>query len=102
MFSFEEQTQFWLDELSPWYYKSVLAPQIAAAKAGGLIPPDSNFTPDDVTVGAGIYKDLVELKRLCDELIPKASQSSDAAKNAAAQYKNRNYLDAYRMLKAAA
>jgi hypothetical protein len=34
--------------------------------------------------------------------MPKASQSSDAAKNAAAQYKNRNYLDAYRMLKAAA
>jgi ABC-type nitrate/sulfonate/bicarbonate transport system substrate-binding protein len=102
LFSFEEQKQFWLDESSPWYYKSVLAPQIAAAKAGGLIPPDSNFTPDDVTIGAGIYKDLVELKRLCEELMPKASQSSDAAKNAAAQYKNRNYLDAYRMLKAAA
>jgi ABC-type nitrate/sulfonate/bicarbonate transport system substrate-binding protein len=102
LFSFEEQKQFWLDESSPWYYKSVLVPQIAAAKARGLIPPDSNYAPDDVTVGAGIYKDLVELKRLCDELMPKAPQSNDAVKSAIVQYKNRNYLDAYRMLKAAA
>jgi hypothetical protein len=34
--------------------------------------------------------------------MPKAPQSNDAVKSAIVQYKNRNYLDAYRMLKAAA
>lgn len=101
LYTFEDQANFWVNEKSPWYYKSVIAPQLDAAKKGGLIPADSTYTPDDVTVGAGVYKDLVALKGLYDEMAPKVSASSPAAKAAGVQYKNRNYLDAYRILKSA-
>ena len=101
LFTFEEQADFWINETSPWYYKNVIAPQLEAAKTGGLIPADMNVTPDDVTVGAGIYKDLVALKAAYDALLPKADASTEPVKAAAVQYANRNYLDAYRMLKAA-
>jgi len=105
LFTFEDQAKFWTDEKSIFYYKSVLQPQIDAAKAGGLIPADTEITPDDITVGAGVYRDMVALKALYDGMAPKAGglsgDKAEMAKAAAAQYKNRNYLDAYRMLKTA-
>lgn len=105
LFTFEDQAKFWTDENSIFYYKSVLQPQLDAAKAGGLIPDGMTITPDDITVGAGIYKDMVALKSMYDAMLPKAASVSgtraDMVKNAATQYKNRNYLDAYRMLKTA-
>jgi ABC-type nitrate/sulfonate/bicarbonate transport system substrate-binding protein len=105
LFTFEDQAKFWTDESSIFYYKSVLQPQIDAAKAGGLIPDGVTITPDDITVGAGVYKDMVKLKTLYEGMLPKAGGVSgakaDMVKSAADQYKNRNYLDAYRMLKTA-
>ena len=105
LFTFEDQAKFWTDEKSIFYYKSVLQPQIDAAKTGGLIPDGMTITPDDITIGAGVYKDMVALKALYDGMVPKAGSVSgakaDMVKDAAIQYKNRNYLDAYRMLKTA-
>lgn len=105
LFTFEDQAKFWTDEKSIFYYKSVLQPQIDAAKAGGVIPAGTEITPDDITVGAGIYRDMVALKTACDGMIPKAASVSGVkasmVKEATIQYKNRNYLDAYRMLKTA-
>jgi hypothetical protein len=103
--SFEDQTRFWTDTSSPYFYKNVYAPQIAAAKHGGIIPSSQTATPDDVTVDARVYGDLVELKNSYDQLLPKAESVPEGSKSmvgdAATQYKNRNYLDAYRLLKAA-
>lgn len=101
LYSFEEQAKFWADKESPYYYATVLTPQIEAAKSGGLIPADAAATPDDVTVGAGIYRDLLALKTAYDELLPTAKGDAAALEAAAKQYANRNYLDAYRLLKAA-
>ncbi len=103
--SFEDQTRFWTDTASPYHYKNVYGPQIAAAARGGLIPTGTKATPDDVTVGTRIYNDLTGLKNGYDSLVSKAESAPESARtlvaNAATQYGNRNYLDAYRMLKAA-
>lgn len=105
LISFEEQTRFWTDTSSPYHYRNVYTSQIAAAKRGGLIPGSLSATPDDVTVGARVYNDLVGLKHSYDVLLPKADSASEAARAtitaAATQYQNRNYLDAYRLLNAA-
>jgi ABC-type nitrate/sulfonate/bicarbonate transport system substrate-binding protein len=105
LIAFEEQTRFWTDTSSPYYYKNVYTPQIEAAKRGGIIPSGVSATADDVTVGARVYNDLVGLKNSYDLLLPKAGSVSEGARstiaNAATQYQNRNYLDAYRLLKSA-
>lgn len=103
LYTFEEQADFWIDTESPYYYATVLQPQIDAAQAGGLLPAGVTYTADDVTVGAGIYRDLVALKEAYDALLPTVPAGADAAILAAAatHYENRNYLDAYRMLRAA-
>jgi hypothetical protein len=45
---------------------------------------------------------LVDLKKRYDDLLASKKPSGALATKAATQYKNRNYLDAYRMLSAAA
>jgi ABC-type nitrate/sulfonate/bicarbonate transport system substrate-binding protein len=99
---FEDQTEFWTKVDGPRSYQSVYKAQIASAQKAGIIPKDKQFTPDDAIVGKQYYDELVALKKAYDDLLPKAG-SGDAALVAKAktQYENRNYLDAYRLLKAA-
>jgi hypothetical protein len=83
----------------------VYGAQIEAAKQDGLIPKSMSVTPQDVIVGEQFYKQLVALKDAYDKLKARASgltgQKKVLADQAATQYANRNYLDAYRMLKTA-
>lgn len=105
MIDFQEAAKYWLEPKNPYYYANIYGPQIATAKAGGVLPKDSHFTPDDMFEGAKVYRDLVTLKDNYEKLVPRAAGLSGGQKTiaeaAAVQYANRNYFDAYRMLKAA-
>ena len=76
-------------------------PQIEAAKRGGIYRPGVKVTPEDIFVGTRLYEILAYLKARYDRL--KAVQKSESAlvSKAHEQYEHRNYLDAYRLLKAA-
>jgi hypothetical protein len=103
--SFEDQAEYWLDQDSPFHYWSVLMPQIKAAQRGGLLPEDKKFTPDDALTAPYVYRTLLTYRQWYDQLKPEAAGlTGDRAKlaaQAAVHYKNRNYLDAYRLLNAA-
>jgi ABC-type nitrate/sulfonate/bicarbonate transport system substrate-binding protein len=105
MRSFEEQSEYWLEADSPFYFANVYQPQIDALVEGGVIPEDRLFTPDDAFLGPEVYTALVEQKEAYDSLVSQAAAlEGDAARLAevaATYYENRNYLDARRMLEAA-
>lgn len=105
MRSFEEQSEFWLEPDSPFYFANVYQPQIDALVQGGVIPEDRVFTPDEAFLGPEVYMALVEHKEAYESLAAQAdSLEGDAARLAelaATQYENRNYLDARRMMEAA-
>ena len=105
MKSFEDQAEYWLDQDSPFHYWNVYKPQIHAAQQGGLLPKDKKFSPDDAFTAPYVYRTLLQYRRWYDQLTPKAAGlSGDRAKlaeQAAVHYKDRNYLDAFRMLDAA-
>lgn len=102
---FEEQTEFWVDLEGHRSYQTVYGAQIKAAQAGGVLPKDKTFTPDDAILGRETYLELVKLKRDYEELKASATGlSGDKAKlaqQAATHAEHRNYLDAYRLQKAA-
>lgn len=103
--TFEQQTLYWDNLSGPFSYKTIYGAQIAAAKQDGIIPKAMNVTPEDMIVGEGLYQQLVKLRAAYDKLKPKASglkgSNAELATKAATQYANRNYLDAYRLMKAA-
>jgi hypothetical protein len=103
--NFEEQKKIWDDPTGTNSYITIYEPQIKSAEASGILPKGSHFTPEDAIIGAETYNQLVALRNAYDSLKPKAAKLSGAkasmAKAAATQYTNRNYLDAYRMLKTA-
>lgn len=103
--TFEEQTEYWVDLDNPFSYKSVYGAQIDAAKNDGVIPKNLDVKPEDVMVGEKYYKKLVALREAYDGLKAKAAdltgEKKALADDAAVHYENRNYLDAYRMLRTA-
>jgi hypothetical protein len=103
--NFEAQAKIWDDPKGNESYLTIYTPQIASAQAGGILPKSKHFTPQDAIIGAETYNQLVALRKAYDGLKPKASGLTGAkatmAASAATQYANRNYLDAYRMLKTA-
>ena len=70
--------------------------------------PDVEYDADDVIWACDAYHDLVELKAASDELMKKVGgmelpgDKQALVDKAKAQYDNFNYLDAYRILSAAA
>jgi ABC-type nitrate/sulfonate/bicarbonate transport system substrate-binding protein len=102
---FEKQTEYWVDLSNPFSYTSVYGAQIKAAQGDGVIPKSLDVKPQDAIVGEKFYKQLVALKDAYDKLKPQASglsgEKATLAEQAATQYGNRNYLDAYRMLRTA-
>lgn len=102
---FEEQSQYWTDIKGPRSYQTVYNAQIASAQAGGVLPKGKTFTADDAINGRVAYAQLLELKQGYEDLKGKAGSPAGAkaalATKAAAQAKARNYLDAYRLMKAA-
>lgn len=105
LIGFDEQTQYWSDVKAPTSYQTIYNAQIASAQKGGVLPKGKKYTADDAIVGKDFYDQLVALRKGYDEMLPDAKDLSGSqaalAKEAAAQYKARNYLDAYRQLKAA-
>jgi hypothetical protein len=101
LYTFEEQAAFWKPS-GPLSYATIYNPQIAAAQKGGILSSSHQYVAEDAIIGANAYNDLVALKQAYDALKTKASSPNSAlASRAAAQYAHRNYLDAYRILKAA-
>ena len=105
MRNFEEQASFWVDKDDPFYYKNVYQPQIDAAQKGGVLPASKSLTPDDAFLAPKVYGDLAKYKSDYDGLVGNAASLTGDAKtladDAAKQYQNRNYYDAYRFLNAA-
>jgi hypothetical protein len=100
--SFEEAGPLMLDPSHKLYYETVYELQIAAAKAAGAMPDTLAVVPDDILVYKRLYQILVELKDTYDELQRSGARTGRLADDAASHYENRNYLDAYRLLSAAA
>ena len=60
------------------------------------------LTPDDMIIHKKLYTILVDLKKKYDDILAAKKPTGALATKAATQYTNRNYLDAYRMINAAA
>lgn len=99
--SFEETAEHLLDRRFPLQLDNVYGPQIEAAKRGGIYPSGINVTPEDIFVGKRLYETLANLKARCDGLNTAQTGSSALVTKAHEHYAHRNYLDAYRLLKAA-
>lgn len=99
--SFEQTAQHLLNRRFALQLDNVYVPQIKAAKQGGIYGAGVKVTPEDIFVGTRLYKILADLKTRYDRL--KAVQNAESAlvTKAQQQYEHRNYLDAYRLLKAA-
>jgi ABC-type nitrate/sulfonate/bicarbonate transport system substrate-binding protein len=99
--NFEQASKLMLDPSYNLYYQTVYNSQIKAAKAGGIMPQSVNVTPDDMIIFKPLYETLVKLKTQYDSLKATKKASGPLAAKAEVHYKNRNYLDAVRLLTAA-
>lgn len=103
--SFEDQTQFWTDLEGPRSYQTIYGAKIAAAVRGGALPKASKLTADDAINGRAAYVKLVALKNAYEDTARTKSkltgQAAELATAAKRQSDVRNYLDAYRLIKAA-
>jgi ABC-type nitrate/sulfonate/bicarbonate transport system substrate-binding protein len=102
LISFDENEQVFNEVEYPLGLDVVYGAQIAAAKAGGIIPQDLAVAPSDIVIAGRLFNILSKLKKDYEELAA-ANPTADGDLVAAArvQYEYRNYLDAYRLLKAA-
>ena len=100
-FSFEQTADHLLNRHFPLQLDNVYVPQIEAAKKGGIYAGDRTVTPEDIFVGKRLYEILVELKRRYERFNSSHILKPDVATKAKEQYNNRNYLDAYRLLRSA-
>jgi ABC-type nitrate/sulfonate/bicarbonate transport system substrate-binding protein len=98
--SFEQTANHLLNRRYPLQLDNVYMPQIEAAKKAGIYKPTDHVTPEDIFVGTRLYRILGDLKKRYEDLKRHAPRGPLATK-AEEQYRNRNYLDAYRLLKAA-
>ena len=99
--SFEQTADDLLNRRNPLEIDNVYTTQIEAAKKGGIYKPTDHVTPEDIFVGTRLYRILQDLKRRYEHLEGSHAPNGRLATKAEEQYRNRNYLDAYRLLKAA-
>jgi hypothetical protein len=66
--SFERTADHLLDKRYPLQLDNVYAPQIEAAKKGGIYRAGDHVTPEDIFVGTRLYRILTELKRRYEDL----------------------------------
>ncbi len=105
MIDFERQADWWVNKDSQFYVETVYTPHIEAAKAGGVIPQDSDVTVDDLTIAGELWKILDDLRGRYEQMQADAGNLSgkqaELAKQAETFAQHRNYLDAYRFMRAA-
>jgi hypothetical protein len=89
-----------LNRRYPLQLDNVYTAQIEAAEKGGIYEPTEDVTPEDIFVGTRLYRILTDLKGRYERLKGAHAPTTHLAAQAERHYKNRNYLDAYRMLKA--
>lgn len=99
--SFEQTADHLLNRRYPLQLDNVYTPQIEAAKKGGIYKPTDHVTPEDIFVGTRLYQILRDLKKRYDHLKVSHVPKGRLAIKAEEHYRNRNYLDAYRLIKAA-
>jgi hypothetical protein len=99
--SFEKAADHLLNRRYSLQLDNVYVPQIEAAKKGGIYKPGDNVTPEDIFVGTRLYRILTDLKKRYEDLKGSRAPRGHLAIKAEKHYRNRNYLDAYRLLKAA-
>ena len=99
--SFEQTADRLLNRRYPLQLDNVYMPQIEAAKKGGIYKPTDDVTPEDIFVGTRLYHILTDLKRRYERLKGSDASTTKLTAQAERHYGNRNYLDAYRLLRAA-
>jgi ABC-type nitrate/sulfonate/bicarbonate transport system substrate-binding protein len=97
---FERTADHLLNRRYPLQLDNVYTAQIEAAEKGGIYEPTEDVTPEDIFVGTRLYRILTDLKGRYERLKGAHAPTTHLAAQAERHYKNRNYLDAYRMLKA--
>jgi ABC-type nitrate/sulfonate/bicarbonate transport system substrate-binding protein len=99
--SFEQAANHLLSHRYPLQLDNVYVPQIDAARKAGIYKATDNVTPEDIFVGTRLYRILADLKRRYESIKASRAPNGPLARNAAEHYRNRNYLDAYRLINAA-
>jgi ABC-type nitrate/sulfonate/bicarbonate transport system substrate-binding protein len=99
--SFEQTAEHLLDRRFPLQLDNVYVPQIDAAKRGGIYRSGIKVIPEDIFVGTRLYEILTKLKKRYELLKTVPTTVPALVTRAHEQYEHRNYLDAYRLLKAA-
>lgn len=105
MIDFERQADWWVNSDSPFYVETVYQPHIDAAKEAGAIPANADVAVSDLTMAGDLWSILNDLKTRYEELEADSGDLSgteaELADQAATFYDHRDYLDAYRFMKAA-
>jgi hypothetical protein len=102
---FEQQTKYFDDTTGPEYYRNSMGALIKALQKAHTIA--SGITPDQVIWAAPIYHELVSYKTKADALFQQAQAKQLSSSNqqlldkALQYYKWYDFLDAYRLAKAA-
>jgi hypothetical protein len=102
---FEQQTKYFDDTTGPEYYRNSMGALIKALQKAHTIA--SGITPDQVIWAAPIYHELVSYKTRADALFQQAQAKQLSSSNqqlldkALQYYKWYDFLDAYRLAKAA-
>ena len=101
LISFEQTADHLLNRRFPLQLDNVYVPQIEAAKKGGIYKAGEDVTPEDMFVGTRLYRILTALKERYGRVKGSSAPTTQLAAKAEQHYKNRNYLDAYRLIRAA-
>ena len=103
-FPFSEQEEIWENAESPLYYKNIYEPQIKRLVETGALP-DRVYDLDKMFVAKSIFENLREMKKSSEAFLAKVDDSLEGeklaiAKAATEHFKNFNYYDSDRLLRA--
>lgn len=103
IYPYEEAAALMMDPENPLYYADVVSTEIEMAKASGVIPQEMDISADNIVSYNAVFEVLATLKSDYEKLAsgPIPAEAQESFERAEAQYNNRNYLDAYRILSSA-
>jgi ABC-type nitrate/sulfonate/bicarbonate transport system substrate-binding protein len=105
MLTFDQQAQYFVNTKSPYYYKTVYDAQIKAAVAGGVVKSKTTDADDIMGIAQQVYLQMAryrsEYQTMAEQATGLTGDHKKLASVAAEMYAQYDFLDAYRIEKAA-
>jgi hypothetical protein len=105
MLTFDQQAQYFENTKSPYYYKTVYDAQIKAAVTGGVVKSKTTNADDIMGIAQQVYLQMAhyksEYQTMAKQATGLAGDHKKLASVAAEMYAQYDFLDAYRIEKAA-